>query len=54
VRALHGGRAGCPVAVESDHVTGDQVVDCVEVLQRLAPSVDELGADGGHRLAAEE
>ena len=47
-------QVSCPIAVEGDHVTGDHVVDCVEVLQRLAPSVDEVGATDGHWIAAEE
>jgi hypothetical protein len=31
VCAPHVGRAGCLIAVDADHVTGDQVVDGVEV-----------------------
>jgi hypothetical protein len=29
-------------AVEADHLTGDQVVGCVEVAQYLAQAADEL------------
>src|SRR4051812_34405216 len=54
VRALHVGRAGCPVAVEVDHVTGDQVVECIEAAQRLAVSLDYLRGTEGLWLAAEE
>src|SRR4051812_25951192 len=38
VRALHVGRTGCLIAVDADHVTGDQVVEGVEVAERCAVS----------------
>jgi hypothetical protein len=54
VCALHIGLARGLIAVEVDYVTGDQVVKCVEVAQRMAVSGDELGGSEGLWLAAEE
>ena len=54
VCALHVGRARCLIAVDADHVTGDQVVEGVEVAQRFAVSTDQLGRTQGLWLAAEE